>query len=330
MKISEIEIASYKEDGVVCLRGVLNSEELKGLRESIGEQIRTVGHSKTAYDFEAIARQLFDENGSIEAGKADRFDLTALKEIVEADPHARPLREEGVSGQDGMFLYEVGGWKKHRGIKRVALDSSLPPIMAGLMDTTRVHFWEDTTFVKLPRTAQKTPFHQDLSYFQTEGDKCAIVWIPLDTANLENGVTRYIKGSHKWDEIFAPSVFVAQTTTRHSPYPRLPDIEADESKFDIVSFDVEPGDVIVHHVRTVHGAGGNPTSDPRRAISFRYCGDDVRFFDRPGAIPQVYTTHNLSNGDELFCADYPVVWPKPWPEMKLADAYEAQFPQGAL
>jgi hypothetical protein len=37
----------------------------------------------------------------------------------------------------------------------------------------------------------------------------------------------------------------------------LPDIDTDPSAFDIVSFDVEPGDVIIHHANTVHGSRGN-------------------------------------------------------------------------
>lgn len=323
--VSDADVKAYQEDGVVCLRNVLTSDEVNGLRESIVAQIEEIGTSKTAYDFEAIACQLFDEDCELDAGQADRFDLTALKEIVEADPNARSLRDEGVGKGDGMFLYEVGGWKKHPGIMKVALDSELGPIVGKLMKSSWVHFWEDTTFVKMPYTAQRTPFHQDLSYFQTEGDKCAIVWMPLDAADLANGVTRYVRGSHKWDKIFAPNVFVSQTTTRHSPYPRLPDIEAKEEEYDIISFDVQPGDAIVHHVKTVHGAGSNSTNRPRRAISFRYCGDDVTFYDRPGAIPQVYTTHKLANGDKLFSSDYPVVWPKPWPELKLADAYMSDF-----
>lgn len=322
--VSEADIQAYREDGVVCLRGVLTPSEIHGMREAITDQISTIGTSKTAYDFEAIARQLFQEDSEeLNAGNADRFDLVALKEIVSNDEAARPLREDGVDGNEGMFFYEVGGWKAYRAIRDVALDSAMPPILAELMGSSRVHFWEDTTFVKSPNTAQKTPFHQDLSYFQTEGSMCAIVWMPLDAADLENGVTRYIRGSHKWGKIFAPSVFVSQTTTRESPYPRLPDIENAEEDYDIVSFNVEPGDIVVHDVLTVHGAGGNPTNRPRRAISFRYCGDDVRFFDRPGAIPQVYTTHNLKNGDRLDCEDYPVVWPKPWPSLKLADVYDA-------
>ena len=325
--LKDEDIETYKRDGVVCLRGVLDAEEIDGLRNAVNKQIEHFDDSETAYDFESIGQQVFESEGAIDAGTSSRFDLVALKEIIDADPNARPLREEGIGDEGGMFFYEVGGWKAHREIRDAALDSKLPEVFAGLMDASHVHFWEDTTFIKLPRTAQITPFHQDLSYFQTRGEKCGIAWIPLDPAGLHNGVTKYVRGSHLWGKKYAPSVFVSQTTTRHSPYDRLPDIEADEDKYDTISFDVEPGDVIVHHVLTVHGAGGNPSHQPRRAISFRYCGDDVRFFNRPGAIPQVYTSHSLRDGDRLFSSDYPVVWPRPWPGLSLADVYD-QYVEG--
>ena len=143
--------------------------------------------------------------------------------------------------------------------------------------------------------------------------------------NFWEDVTQYVRGSHRWDEIFAPNVFVSQTPIASSADIRCPDIEAAPERYDLISFDVMPGDVIIHHVRTVHGAGGNPSDRWRRAMSFRYCGDKVRYFDRPGAISQVGVAHDLKNGDRLFSADYPVVWPRPWPGFRMADAFDAQI-----
>jgi Phytanoyl-CoA dioxygenase (PhyH) len=48
--------------------------------------------------------------------------------------------------------------------------------------------------------------------------------------------------------------------------------------YDIVSYELEPGDMLVHHHLTVHGSAGNATfRQTRRAASLRYCGDDIRF-----------------------------------------------------
>jgi ectoine hydroxylase-related dioxygenase (phytanoyl-CoA dioxygenase family) len=89
----------------------------------------------------------------------------------------------------------------------------------------------------------------------------------------------------------------------------LPDIENNMEKFDIVHFDVEPGDVLVHHYRTIHGTGGNQSRyQVRRAASIRYCGDDIRFTERPWVPRQLHHTHKLKTGDVLSGPDFPVVW----------------------
>jgi len=313
----------FERDGVVCLRGVLTPTEIDSMRAVIDVQLEQVGKSPTGYDFEGIARQLWQRSNTLDVGAADRFEVDDLAAAILSDPDARPLMENDDDDTDGVFLYEVAGWKHHRGIREVAFDSALPELSAELLDANSLNFWEDTTFVKTPHTRQKTAFHQDLAYFQIEGDQCVIVWIPLDPANEANGVTRYIRGSHKWGETYAPNMFVSQTLMPGSPHEKCPDIEANEDDYDIVSFDVQPGDVIIHHVMTVHGAGGNTTDRPRRAISFRYCGDQVRYYDRPGAIQQPGIKQPLQTGDRLFSQDYPHVWPKPWPSVSLADLYDS-------
>lgn len=324
--ISAGDIEAFERDGVVCLRNVLTRDEIEHLRMAVKKQMDQLGESATGYDFEAIARQVWDTAEPVETGAARRFDMQAMKELVRGDAGARPLMEKDETSDKGLFFYDVAAWRWDQGVREVAFDSALPEIAADLLGANYLNFWEDTTFVKAPHTRQKTAFHQDLAYFQIEGEQCVIVWIPLDPASRENGTMQYVRGSHKWGETYAPNVFISQTPLASSPEKRCPDIEAEPDKYDIVSFDVEPGDVIIHHVKTVHGAGGNRSDNWRRAVSFRYCGDEVRYLDRPGAIQQVGVAHDLNDGDRLFSDDYPVVWPKPWPSLSLSDAYDLLGP----
>jgi hypothetical protein len=321
--VSAEDIRTFERDGVVCLRNVLTSEEVDHLRMAVEKQMNQLGKSATGYDFEALARQVWDRLEPVETGAANRFDMQAMKDLVRGDGAARPLMEDDEAHSQGLFFYDVAAWKRDPGVRKVAFDSGLPGIAAKLLGARYLNFWEDTTFVKAPHTRQKTAFHQDLAYFQIEGEQCVIVWIPLDPANRENGTMQYVRGSHKWGETYAPNVFVSQTPIQSSPHPKCPDIEGKQAAYDIVSFQVEPGDVIVHHVMTVHGSGGNRSDHWRRAMSFRYCGDAVRYCDRPGAIPQVGVAHDLHDGDRLFSADYPIVWPKPWPGFRLSRVCDA-------
>jgi hypothetical protein len=59
-------------------------------------------------------------------------------------------------------------------------------------------------------------------------------------------------------------------------------------KFELLTWDMEPGDCLVHHSFAVHGAPGISTqSERRRAYATRWFGEDVRFDPRPGTSMQI-------------------------------------------
>lgn len=319
-KASPDDLAAFKRDGVVCLRNALSADQIERLRADVEEQRSWIGNGHSAYDLEDMALQLWDKGRVDDVGQSDRFDLMQLDYLVASDNKSRPIRDKVQNEGSGEFFYGSGAWLIQSGIREVALDSALGSTTAHLLESERSNFWEDTTFTKSPQTGQRTPFHQDLGYFQIAGTKCCIVWIPLDPVSKANGTMEYVRGSHLWDKIYAPNPFITQSPEPLSPHERLPDIEASPEDYDIISFDARPGDVIIHHVLTVHGSGGNTSLDQnRRAVSFRYCGDDITYFDRPGAIPQPYFQGvGMQDGQSLMCKDYPLVWPRPYPEAKIS------------
>ncbi len=322
--LSEENISSYGENGFLHLKGLLTKTEINLLRGSVAKQINGLSDSETSYDLESLANQVWSGAEEIESGQADRFDLALYKAMIDHDDEARPIRDRLSSNNtNGMFFYDAAGWRAHEGIREVAFDSVLPSLCAQLLDTSYLNFWEDTTFVKTPNTAQRTAFHQDYAYFQIRGKKCCIVWIPLDPVTKENGAMQYVRGSHLWDKTYAPNMFITQTPLLDTDHPKLPDIENNPADYDIVTIEAHPGDVIIHDVMTIHGSGGNLSkTENRRAMSFRYCGDDIEYYDRPGAIPQPYIAKNLPDGSALLSKDYPLVWPRPYPEARLAPFFK--------
>lgn len=318
---SSKDVETLATDGVVCLRNVIKETEIKKLRSDVEIQRTWIGQGHSAYDLEKMAIQLWRDEGVSDVGQSNRFDLMQLDYLLAIDSNSRPIRDQIEKDGEGEFFYGSAAWLIQKGVREVALDSALPATITHLLDSEYLNFWEDTTFVKTPQTAQRTPFHQDLGYFQIAGKKCCVVWIPLDPANAENGTMEYIRGSHLWGKTYAPNPFVSQSPDPMSPYERLPDIEANRGDYDIVSFEVEPGDIIVHDVLTVHGSGGNLSQNAlRRAVSFRYCGDDITYFDRPGAIPQPYFQGiDMEDGQPLISKYYPIVWPRPHPTAKISN-----------
>ena len=63
----------------------------------------------------------------------------------------------------------------------------------------------------------------------------------------------------------------------------VPDIDSNIENYEIISWDLIPGDVVIHHPLILHGSSGNKSSNiRRRGLALRYIGDDVAWDDRPG------------------------------------------------
>ena len=87
-------------------------------------------------------------------------------------------------------------------------------------------------------------------------------------------------------------------------------LEAARGDYDIVTWDLQPGDAYVFHALTVHGAGGNLRGDVRRrGYTVRYTGDDIRYDTRPGTNEHL-RGGGYADGDRLRAPLYPEVWPR--------------------
>ena len=67
-----------------------------------------------------------------------------------------------------------------------------------------------------------------------------------------------MRGSHRGPTYAGTAFDPDDETTPFQPgdtYPRIPDIEADRASFDIVSFPITRGDVILFHPGLLHGGG---------------------------------------------------------------------------
>lgn len=159
-------------------------------------------------------------------------------------------------------------------------DSDLPTVLGPLLGTKTLRF------LKEPGSQLQTAFHQDMPFFNWDGDQAAVCLVPVDSVAKESGAMRYVKGSHKWPQ-YAPRLLISNETVDDDAAdysPLLPDNDEIFEKHEVLMWDVEPGDVIVHHPNCVHGSGGNTNKDQRRlAMSVRYIGDDVRINNKPTA-----------------------------------------------
>ena len=306
--ITPDEVAAYNLNGVVLLRGVLDLPAVNTLRRCIDDATETLHESPAGYDLSALTRAAeIEDEDLLRKLSEGQYDVAALTGFIRASGESLLFDEAGKA--DGSFVLDTAISSRHEAFRQFCLKGAVPEIAGALLGSERVTFLGDQIFVKQPRTRERTAFHQDAPYFEVEGDQCCVLWISVDPVTRKNGAMRYVRGSHRGGELYAPNVFVSRTRLPGSEGELLPDIEANPDGYDLVSYDVEPGDILVHNYKTIHGAGGNLSlHQPRRVASLRYCGDDIRFRTRPGVPQQLHHTRRLNDGDPLGDPDFPVVW----------------------
>lgn len=307
-QITPDEVATFQVNGVVLLRGILDLSAVNTLRRCIDDAVRTLKESPAGYDLSALTRAAEISNQDVlKAASEGQHDISGIVEYIKSS--GKPFLVEQDDQGKGSFLLDTGLAARLREFRRFTLSGPGPQIAAALLDSEVVNFFGDQMFVKEAGTRERTAFHQDATYFEIDGNQCCVLWMPVDPVTLETGAMMYVRGSHRDGKLYQPNVFVAQTPLPGAEGEPLPDIEGHMDDYDLVHFDVEPGDVIVHHYKTLHGAGGNHSRyQVRRAASLRYCGDDIRFRTRPWAPRQLHHTHRLKDGDKLSGPDFPVVW----------------------
>jgi ectoine hydroxylase-related dioxygenase (phytanoyl-CoA dioxygenase family) len=208
----------------------------------------------------------------------------------------------------GRFFAGTDHWRRHPTFRAFALESPLPRVVAALLRSRRVALYEDSLLVKEPGTVERTAFHQDMAYFHVSGSQVCTTWCPLDQVSAETGAVSYVRGSHRLLQEFQPNLFVSAMAIPGTAGEAVPDVAADPERYPLLSFETAPGDVVVHHARTIHGAPGNASATRRRrAVSVRYVGDDARFHRRPGA-PLKPWQEGVPEGADLDPAETPIAF----------------------
>jgi ectoine hydroxylase-related dioxygenase (phytanoyl-CoA dioxygenase family) len=187
---------------------------------------------------------------------------------------------------------------------RAMLEASpLPRLVAELWGAPDVWFMYEQVFLKAGGETRRTPWHQDSSYLAVAGEHLAVAWITFDACSAADSL-EFVKGSHR-GRLYNGSRFELgdDTAPTHpqSSLPRLPDIEGNRAGFDIVSFAVEPGDVVIFHPKMLHGGAATHPGARRRTLTLRFFGADAVYDPREGgAGPRVKGFHERMAAGDAF------------------------------
>src|SRR5260370_41934216 len=91
------------------------------------------------------------------------------------------------------------------------------------------------------------------------------VWIAIDPVSAVNGCMRFIRGSHKQQELSGHHQANRENLVLN--------LELDCDQFDesaAVNVELEPGEMSLHDVRMIHGSLANTSGQRRAALILRF------------------------------------------------------------
>lgn len=231
-----------------------------------------------ARDWAEARRQLRDDGVVYLPGALTKDALAKVEAGIEwslANPSPKAVRF--YPNEDATFFEDTGA--KHLPLVR---ETGVDTMISALFDEQQFWYMGEQLFLKEGGHARRTPWHQDTSYLRMRGENLVACWISLDPLPKEHCL-EFVRGSHN-GTLFNGSMFAAHDDTaplyKHSPLPRLPDIQANRGDYDILSWDLTPGDLIVFHLGVLHGGGGTAPGMRRRTVSLRFMGPDIVYDGR--------------------------------------------------
>ena len=235
-----------------------------------------------------------------------------------AAPSARGrVWDEDSAGRTMFFDAQV--WQSTPEYRDFIENSPIAELVGRAMGVSLLNFYYDAVFVRTPGNQFRTPFHQDEPFWSVKGFDCASAWMPLVPVEKRSAL-EFVKGSHRWTEKFAQTNFgeLTQDDRDDVHYDAgdsvpFPDIEGNRGDYEILSWDMEPGDIALFNARIIHGGSGllRPDRD-LKVFNTQWLGDDVRVhFRSEGMDPdhsEIMTGLGLRHGHRIGTDVYPELW----------------------
>jgi len=282
VSLSEEQIAQYQRDGAILLKGVLTDQERELLALGIEESRSKPGKRSTS---------------------------------------ATNPEGEGETYMSTFPSQECASLQKLLALGRI------PEIAARMMQVTSAQLILDQIFYKEKGKIIATPWHQDTPYMRVRGDDMVRVWVTADYSPKEFTL-QIVRGSHRWNVVFNPRLGkngdnalkqqgqgkMLQFNTDLAIGPPVPEIEKYRDSFDILTWDVEPGDALVFNGNMLHAAGGaDYYGHQRRAYTSMWGGPNLHYFLPPdNSIPTLADINGFKVPSGACIGDFPDAFPIAW------------------
>jgi ectoine hydroxylase-related dioxygenase (phytanoyl-CoA dioxygenase family) len=216
-------------------------------------------------------RQMFDADW-IEA-------LREGAERVIANPE-----EWGLTGPSHGPMTSVSYMWRRPGIFRdFALGSPVGEIIGRVIGANTIQMFHDHLFHKPPRSPKQMQWHPDHGW-PFRGTMVPNLWTALSPVNAENGRIEFLAGYHR--HCIENGIRYGAAGIGH-PFPDFAgQLARRELPFEVITWDLEPGDAVLFHFDMPHYSKGNDSAhEPRTGLAVRVIGDDASWCPVPGLIP---------------------------------------------
>ena len=272
--ISDEERLGFLRDGVICLRSVFNDEWIELL-------------------------------------------MAGLQKILDAPGARTRIWDRTDDGR--FFLYDSDNWQQIREYENFVYKSPCAQIAAELLESETVNFFFEAVFIRSCGVTFPTPWHQDEPYWSVEGMDTVSIWMPLVPVERQSALA-FVPGSHRWPNRYRQKNFAAlnpdgqkgidAAVFEGDDWEPFPDIESNRDKYEVVSWEMAPGDCVAFNGRIIHGGSGALSSDRElRVFNTQWLGNDVRVRFKPHGMDPDHSGKmrlgGMQTGDRLNGDIYP-------------------------
>jgi ectoine hydroxylase-related dioxygenase (phytanoyl-CoA dioxygenase family) len=184
--------------------------------------------------------------------------------VIELNTQHLPLAERDTYGK--AFLQIENLWRHSQIVEGFVRSTRLARIAAELLRVRAVRLYHDQALYK-EASGGITPWHRDQYYWPLSTDKTVTVWIPLQDTPAEMGPLTFAAGSHRSSN-GRELVISDESEETLADFVASAGYHVDDAPYSL-------GDLSFHAGWTIHRAGPNTTSTPRRVMTIIYMDADI-------------------------------------------------------
>jgi non-heme Fe2+,alpha-ketoglutarate-dependent halogenase len=140
-----------------------------------------------------------------------------------------------------------------------------------------IFVWGVSLFVKDARQPSYVSWHQDSTYWGLSAPDVVTAWVALSAATRASGCMKMIPGSHRLEQL--PHV---DTLAPDNLLTRGQEIAVAVDDSEAVYLLLQPGEISLHNIRTVHASEPNRSDERRIGVAVRYIAPHVKQINAAG------------------------------------------------